>query len=158
MSRGNPQTPFHHTHDAQGQVKPRALQDCACAKYSKHRRGYHANGIGFFPFVVDTLCRLHADARRALWHLASRQIARHYQRRGYPGGAGVRSDFQQDCARRARLLVLECAMQQAVAGVRQRLPPDVSRAVHVRRAPFLRPPGLGSQGSNFVEGSELGGG
>ena len=106
-----------HTHDAQGQVKPRGLQDCACAKYSKHRRGYHALGIGFFPFVVDTLGRLHADARRALRHLASRQVARHYQRRGYPGGEGVRSEFQQDCARRARLLVLECGMQQAVAGV-----------------------------------------
>ena len=107
---------------------------------------------------IDTLGRLHADARRTLWHLASRQVARHYQRRGYPGGAGVRPDFQRDSARRARLLVLECAMQQAVAGVRQRLPPDVSRAVQVRRAPFLPPPGVGSQGSHFIGGSDLGGG
>ena len=147
-----------HTHDAQGQVKPRGLQDCACAKYSKHRRGYHALGIGFFPFVVDTLGRLHADARRALRHLASRQVARHYQRRGYPGGEGVRSEFQQDCARRARLLVLECGMQQAVAGVRQRLPPALARAVRARSGPFPRRQGWGSHDSHFVRGSDFGGG
>ena len=70
----------------------------------------------------------------------------------------MRSDFQQDCARRARLLVLECAMQQAVAGVRQRLPPDVSRAVHVSSGHFLRHQGVGSQGSHFLGGFDFGGG
>ena len=80
------------------------------------------------------------------------------QRRGYPGGEGVRSDFQQDCARRARLLVLECAMQQAVAGVRQRLPPDISRAVHVRSGHFLRLQDVGSQASHFMGGFDSGGG
>ena len=120
---------------------------------SPPRVNYNTLGIGFFPFVVDTLGRLHADARRALWHLASRQVARDYQRRGYPGGEGVRPDFQRDSARRARLLVLECAMQQAVAGVRQRLPPEVSRAIHVRRHPRV-----GSQGSRFGGTSACGGG
>ena len=86
-------------------------------------------------------------------NIQSRQVARHYQRRGYPGGEGVHPDFQQDSARRARLLVLECAMQQAVAGVRQRLPPDVSRAVQVRRCA-----GVGSQGCHFIGASDLGGG
>ena len=102
--------------------------------------------------------RLHADARRTLWHLASRQVARHYQRRGYPGGEGVRPDFQRDSARRARLLVLECAMQQAVAGVRQRLPPDFARAVHARSGPFPRRQGWGSNDSHFVGSSDFGGG
>ena len=84
-------------------------------------------------------------------------IKRIDQRRGYPGGEGVRSEFQQDCARRARLLVLECGMQQAVAGVRQRLPPDLARAVPNRRGPFPRRQGWGSLDSHFVGGSDFGG-
>ena len=37
------------------------------------------------------------------------------------------SDYQRDCARRARFLALECAMYEAAAGVRHRLPLAASR-------------------------------
>ena len=70
----------------------------------------------------------------------------------------VRPDYQHDCARRARLLVLECAMHEAVAGVRQRLPPDVSRTVHVSSGHFLRHHGAGFQGSHLLGGFDFGGG
>ena len=99
-----------HTHTGDGRTKPTALHACARTKYTKHHGGYQALGIGFFPFVVDTLGRLHDDALRTIWHLASRQIARNYQRRGWQAvGLQVR-DYQRDCARRARFLALECSM------------------------------------------------
>ena len=72
-----------HTHNGAGHIKPTALQACAGIKYTKHHRGYKALGIGFFPFVVDTLGRPHDDVLRIIWHLALRQIARNYKRRGW---------------------------------------------------------------------------
>ena len=118
-----------HTHTGEGHTNPTALQTCARAKYTKHHSGYKALGNGFFPFVVDTLGRLHDDALRTMWHLASRQIARNCQRRGWQSGGRHLSDYQRDCARRARFLALECAMCEAVAGVRQRLPLAASRGI-----------------------------
>ena len=53
---------------------------------NNHRQGYQALGIGFVPFVVNTLGRMHEDELRTVWHRsqlpAPRQIARNYQRRG----------------------------------------------------------------------------
>ena len=54
--------------------KQRALHGCAADKYRKQYTGFCALGIGCFPFVVETLGRLHDDALRTLWHLAGRQI------------------------------------------------------------------------------------
>ena len=68
---------------------------------------------------IDTLGRLHADARRTLWHLASRQVAHHYQRRGYPVGRGGHPDYQQDCARSARLVKLATLVYQRISVWRQ---------------------------------------
>ena len=118
-----------HTHTGEGHPKPTALQTAARAKYTKHHRGYQALGIGFFPFIVDTMGRLHDDALRTIWHLASRQIARNYARRGWQTGGRHLRDYQRDCARRARFLALECAMCEAAAGVRQRLPLAASRGI-----------------------------
>ena len=73
--------------------------------------------------------RLHEDALRTIWHLASRQIARNYARRGWQTGGRHLRDYQRDCARRARFLALECAMCEAAAGVRQRLPLAASRGI-----------------------------
>ena len=75
-----------HTHTGEGHHKPTALHTCARAKYTKHHRGYQAFGIGFLPFIVDTMGRLHDDALRTIWHLASRQIARNYVHRGWQAG------------------------------------------------------------------------
>ena len=78
-----------HTHTGEGHPKPTALQTAARAKYTKHHRGYQALGIGLLPFIVDTMGRLHDDALRTIWHLASRQIARNYVRRGWQAGGGT---------------------------------------------------------------------
>ena len=75
-----------HTHTAAGELKATALQTAAASKYRKHHAGYRALGIGFVPFIVDSLGRLHDDAQRILWHLAGRQIARNYHRRGWQAG------------------------------------------------------------------------
>ena len=85
-----------HTHDGAGDIKPRALQACAGTKYTKHHREYKALGIGFSPFVVDTLGRLHDDALRTIWHLTSKQIARNFKRRGWQAGGRHFGDYQQD--------------------------------------------------------------
>ena len=45
-------------------------------------------------------------------------FARNYQRGGWQVGRRHTRDCQHDCARRARFLALECAMCEAVAGVR----------------------------------------
>ena len=55
-------------------------------------------------------------------------------------------DYRQDCARRARFRVLECAMREAVAGVRQRLPPKVSRRIPTDGGLFLQSRGAGRTG------------
>ena len=72
-----------HTHTAAGELKATALQTAAASKYRKHHAGYRALGIGFVPFIVDSLGRLHDDAQRILWHLAGRHAM-------YGAVAGVR--------------------------------------------------------------------
>ena len=135
-----------HTHDGAGHIKPTALQAWARTKYTKHHRGYKALGIGFFPFVVDTLGRLHDDALRTIWHLVSRQIARYYKRCGWQAGGRHLRDYQQDCARCARFLALDCAMCEAVAGVRQRSPMAASRGMPTDGGHFLQPRGVDREG------------
>ena len=83
-----------HTHDGAGHITSTSLQACARTKYTKHHRRYKALGIGFFPFVVDTLGRLHDDALRTIWHLASRQIARNYKHRGWEAGGQHLRDYR----------------------------------------------------------------
>ena len=130
-----------HTHTAAGELKATALQTAAASKYRKHHAGYRALGIGFVPFIVDSLGRLHDDAQRILWHLAGRQIARNYQRRGWQAGGRHLRDYQRDHARRARFLALECAMYGAVAGVRQRMPPSISTGIPADGGRHLHPRG-----------------
>ena len=48
---------------------------------------------------------------------------------------------KEDCASRARFLALECAMCEAVAGVRQRLPLAASRGIPQDGGHFSQPRG-----------------
>ena len=95
-----------HTHTTAGELKATALQAAAASKYRKHHAGYRALGIGFVPFIVDSLGRLHDDAQRILWHLAGKQIARNYQRRGWQAGGRHLRDYQRDHAQSARFLMI----------------------------------------------------
>lgn len=72
----------------------------------ENHAGYCAIGIGFMPFIVDSLGRIHDDAQRTLWHLAGLQIARNYQRGRQVGGRHL-LDYHRDHPQRARFLALE---------------------------------------------------
>ena len=111
-----------HTHTASGEHKPKPLGERASAKYSKYSQGYKAQAIGFFPFVVDTLGRLHDDAVRCLWHVGRRQTARSFYYRGLDASARDLVAYQRESARRLRCFFLECSMRAAVDGALQRLP------------------------------------
>ena len=66
------------------------------------------------PFIVDTLGRLHDDARRTLWHLAGRQIARNYQRRGWQAGRRHLHDYQRDKFGAIYLLIMSVESDRAL--------------------------------------------
>ena len=74
-------------------------------------------------FSAANSCRFATGSR----HMT--QIARNYARRGWQTGGRHLRDYQRDCARQARFLALECAMCEAAAGVRQRMPPAASMGI-----------------------------
>ena len=123
-----------HTHNKAGQdcrrgagsgsARPTAhLLSRANDKYAKHAKPYQRLNIAFLPVVADTAGRLHEDAVRLLYHVATIQATGNVDNEGLIGRARQDPRFGYRRASIFRRLQADLGLLLAALGAQQRHAP-----------------------------------